>query len=145
MSAVIVKKLTQEVSSKTQVYLFEAEIYRSERPEDQRIEPEFYEKWAGKVHEGVHHELKIVRSPAFGRTHPDVEMHIHKNPHTGEFFMCYTLQVDSLEDAIGGFKLWCAGMVYTIEKNQDFSPVWQKHGEKFLEFLAMKHGITLRA
>ncbi len=144
MSAEMVRKLTQEVSSKSNVYLFEAEIYRSKQPEDRKIEPGFYEKWVQSQHQGVHHEIKLLRSPAYGRTHPDIEMHVHKNPHTGEFFVCYTGQIDTPGDATGFFKLWCAGMVYTIERNEDFGPVWQKHGAGFLEFLEKKCEISLR-
>jgi hypothetical protein len=126
-------------------YWFNAEVYRSEKPEEQRIDPAFYVEYTPehKPHEGVHHEMLLTASPAYGRVNPEVPIHVHTRPETGEHFVCWTPQVATLELAREIFRWWCVGTIYTIEQEADFAPLVGEHQDDFLEFVRHEFGISL--
>lgn len=137
------------VQSQMQRYDFTAIVHRAEHPSEQKIEPEFYIRWAGakegegKVHEGVHYELELTVSPAFERVHPDVPLHAHKNPTTGIYYVCYTGQVKTFEHARDLFHEWCVGTAFAIEQSRDFAPINSEHPDDFLEYMARHHRFEL--
>lgn len=134
-----------------QSYSFAARVHRSETPAEQKIEPEFYIRWAkkeegtGQPHEGVHHELELIDSPAYERVHPDVPIHAHKNPNTGVYYVCYTGPVRTMEHATDLFRQWCVGTAFAVEKSEDFAPIISEHPDDFLEFMDRHHGYQIAA
>jgi len=140
-----VDRLKFVVQSPTRTYDFGAEVHAAERPEEQRIDADFYEKYEGRVHQGTHHELLLFQSPAWGRVDPEVAIHVYQRQDTGEKFVCYTRQVETLEGATGLFQWWCVGMVYSLENKADFRNVLEEHPEDFLEVMDRDYGIRLVA
>ena len=118
-------------------------VHRSDSPEEQRIDPEFYIEFASHVHEGSHHEMQLVKSPAFGRVHPEIPIHVHKHPHKDEHYVCYTPQVKTLDHAREIFRMWCVGTIYSIEEAKDFAPMVGQHPDDFLQFMTSQYGISI--
>lgn len=135
------------VRTPTKTYEFEAEVHRSECPQVQVINPEFYIEYVGKTHEGVHHELLLTKSPAFGRVNPEVPIHVYKHPVTGKHFMCWIYQIERLETARDMFEWWCVGTVYTLEQNEDFANICSKAGCQttvgFIRYMAFNYCIEI--
>ncbi|MCE9540997.1 hypothetical protein K8R03_00370 [Candidatus Kaiserbacteria bacterium] len=104
-----------------------------------------YIEWTPEktVHIGVHHEMLLLASPVWGRRVPEVPIHIHKHPVTGECFVCWTPQVADLEQARKVFRWWCVGTVYAIEQSEDFAPLVGAHQDDFLEFMVNEFGIEI--
>lgn len=136
-------KLLCSVRSKTKTYSFLVQVHRAERSAEQVIEPEFYQRTIDQVHDGVHHELQLIASPVWGSDQPDSPIHVHKNPQTGKSFVCYTLNLSTIEAADKILKFWCVGTVYSIENDQDFSSVADQHSDDFFQFMSSEFGIEL--
>ena len=131
------------VTSPQKSYEFVAQLHRSEKPEDQRIDSAFYLEWAKKVHAGTHFEIQLLESPVFGRANPNVPIHVHKHPDKPEYFVCYTPQVETHRDARDLFRQWCVGTVYSIDHQKDFASIVGEHPKDFLEFMAAEYGIEI--
>lgn len=131
------------VQSGDSVYRFEADVYRSESPEEQIIDAGFYEKWVGAVHDSTHHEFLIVDVPSFEETGSNLGNHVYTRADTGQKFVCWTHQIKTLDMAATIFDMWCVGMIYSLENQKDFRDVASPHPEKFLEFFSEGFGIRI--
>ena len=131
------------VRTPRKIYEFGASLFRSESPEEQRIDAGFYQKWAEKIHQGVHHEMQLLTSPIWGRVDPEVPIHVYARPESGESFVCYTPQVPTAEGAKDIFRQWCVGTVYAIEHKTDFASLAGQHPDDFLEFMAREFKIEI--
>ncbi len=138
------KTLKIEVVTPVTAYFFEALFHQSDSPESQVIEPEFYLKENDKLHEGTHYEIQLVDSPVWGRVNEEVPIHIHQNPNTGLYFVCFTGQLPSLNAAEMLFKTWCVGTAYTLEHEKDFAPIAGAHPGDYFQFMSLQHNITPR-
>jgi hypothetical protein len=125
------------------IYEFEAEVHRSEGPDEQLIEPGFYMEYAKALPDGAHHELLLTKSPAWGRVHRYVPIHIHKHPVTGQHFVCYIFRLATLEDATELFCQWCVLTAYSVYFDEDGAKIAHKHRDNFLEFMAARYGFRI--
>lgn len=136
----LVARLTTQVFVKTNHPLvFDAEVYVSNTPADRMIEPDFYDT----AIIGPHHEMMLVGSPVWGRVDPEVPIHIHQNPDTKRYFVCWVNQLATLKEARELFEWWCVGTVYSIQCHADFAPLIEgKEPADFLQKMKERYGIT---
>ena len=123
------------VDARDRSYSFRVQIHKAESPAEQLIEPAFYQQFAGEVHKGIHFEMELVESPVWGRIDPNVPIHIHQNPETGQNFVCISARIETLEAALGFLLVWCVGTVFTLTRNSDFVWLAQKHGGDFIDIM----------
>jgi len=136
---------SRAVSTPAGTHKFVAEALRSETAADHKIEADFYLEFAKKLPEGTHHELLLKESPAWGRVNPRVPIHIHKNPVTGEHFVCYIYGIETLRSARLLFVQWCVLTAYSLYFEEDGAPLAYTHADNFFEFMTVRYGIRVVA
>lgn len=124
-------------------YTFRVRIHKAESPAEQLIEAAFYQEFAKAIHEGVHYEMELVESPVWGRLNPEVPIHIHENPDSKRKFVCFTGNIQTLDEALSVLRTWCVGTVYTLTQNQDFGLVVRNAGDDFIGFMRDRFGVVL--
>jgi len=138
-----VARVTLKVRTPRDAYDFGAEVHFSQNPKEQRIDPEFYEKYAGRVPEGAHHEFLLFQSPAWNRVDPEVAMHVYRRKDSGESFVCYIHPIETLEHAKEFFQWWCLGVIYSIEHKEDSAAMIERHPDDFLKVMERDYGTVI--
>ena len=100
--------------------VFEVVTHFSTKPEDQGLEADFFIKLGKTPPVGEHYELQMLAHPPLKE---GVPMHIHQNPATGKWFVCYVPRVPTLEEAEVMFKTWSLGTAYALIHGKDFLPI----------------------
>jgi hypothetical protein len=124
-------------------YEFRVNIHRAEYPSLQMIEPAFYTEFAGKIHPGTQHEMELVKSPVWRRVNPDVPIHIHQNPESKLYFICFSGNIPTIEAALNVLRLWCVGTVYAITHNADFGAAAKELGTEFVDVMQRRCRIVI--
>ena len=144
------QKVAIKVTANTRYsfYNFNFLIHVSSSPDEQRIEAkEFYLKWAGKIHDGTHHEIQIVSDSLINNVDyvkKPSKLHIHPSlKFPGEEYMCWTGHLPTIEVALKALELWCAGTIFTLENDKDFGVLFEEQGFRLLSFLESEHGIKI--
>jgi len=106
---------------------FAAIVHRSTGSAELQLDPDsFYRKFASKAPEGIHYELEIsYPSDGFLDIH---KLHTHRSVKTGKLFVCYPLEIPTLERATRIFEIWCLGVALTIARGIDLNTVMNEFG-----------------
>lgn len=134
-------KLTCLVQGKNNRYEFEVVATKCASPSEHSIPTTFYIKNHASVPEGNHWELPLTKSPVWGRVVPDVPVHIYADQESGNHYVCFTGNIETLETAEAVFRYWCLGTVYTIENHEDFASVTAPERVDFSDYLQDEFGI----
>ena len=128
-----------------QPYSFKVRIHQSKSKNRRLLEPEFYLKNGGVIHKGVHHEIELLESPIWGRLETDLDLpiHIHQNPLTKKFFVCFNGKLSTVQEAIAILHVWCLGTVYSLIYKEDFGVLASMHQSKFLATMRDEYGIVI--
>ncbi len=129
---------------------FEFKIYKSEKPEDQQIESDFYIKHGlnHKVHEGVHYEMELI-SPDLKSDKNFEKFHTHPSIKTNKDYVCWTPPVQSPAAVLEVLQMWCAGVVYAMKNEKDFAYLFGIHNvgqfelSKMTEVIKKEYGISI--
>lgn len=103
-------------------------IHKALSKEEQKIEPEFYEKWssAKSAPVGVHYEIEII-SPKIREHRFAGQIHVHPSVKSQKDFICWTGQISETHIAAMLIGVWALGTTYTMETGIDFAYLLEKH------------------
>ena len=120
-------------------YRFVARIHAHSSSRQFYLDPkEFYKKWGKKVPR-KHHELEILEpSTEVLRKQP---LHVHRSKKSANLFVCYPLEIRTVESAIKIFRVWCGGTVLAWKRRIDLNTICATcHGDNEKVFDALRRG-----
>jgi len=121
--------------------VFEVATHFSTRPEDQGLEEDFFIGLGKTPPVGEHYELQMLAHPP---QKDGVPMHIHQNPATGKWWVCFVPRVPTLQDAEVMFKTWSLGTAYALIHGKDFLPILREVKYLDKDFVARMESLGIK-
>lgn len=135
--------VTVKVSAENIRFLsYEIGAHLSKSSGERFLPADFYtQRPSGDVPQGDHFEMEIIK-PAVGDYHDYGIKHVHRASEGDKFFICYLLDVPTLDAAEAVVRMWCAGSAYTWLTTEDFGPEYDRDPDTFLDRM-LNHGISV--
>ena len=116
------------VHSATREYAFVFNIHKSKNPNEQKIEPSFYEQWTPlkQVFNDTHHEIQVTFSDVHN-LRENTLIHIHTSKKDMKMYIPWVYQVTNLANAKKMVQFWCLVTVFILEKGYDLAFIYDKY------------------